>query len=178
MAEEELPENPENDAAALEACEESAPDEGAACDGATDAASTEGEEADEPGDADETGDASDDDASGGSDGYEEVEIEFDEDDIEAYIVDEDDNEIGFIMLDEDGNEVEYYYTDDEGSDEEEDEDNPYDLGITREGVAEATSDMNDIYRDGIAIASELKEALTDIQDAFDFSDILPGKKKK
>ena len=112
------------------------------------------------------------------DDYEEVEIEFDEDDIEAYIVDEDDNEIGFIMLDEDGNEVEYYYTDDEADGEEdEDEDNPYDLGITREGVAEATSDMNDIYRDGIAIARELKDALGDIQEAFDFSDVLPKKKK-
>ena len=114
------------------------------------------------------------------DGFEEVEIEFSEDDIEAYIVDEDDNEIGFIMLDEDGNEVEYYYTDDdaEAGKGSEEEDNPYDLGITREGVAEATSDMNDIYHDGIAIASELKEALTDIHDALDFSDILPGKKRK
>ena len=45
--------------------------------------------------------------------YETVEIEYSEDDIEAYIVDEDDNEIGFILLDEDGNEIEYYYDDDE-----------------------------------------------------------------
>lgn len=127
---------------------------------------------------DENPESDGDDKSGDDEEYEEVEIEFNEDDIEAYIVDEDDNEIGFIMLDEDGNEVEYYYTDDADDDGEPEEDNPYDLGITREGVAEATSDMNDIYRDGIAIASELKEALTDIQDALDFSDILPGKKKK
>lgn len=110
--------------------------------------------------------------------YETVEIEYSEDDIEAYIVDEDDNEIGFILLDEDGNEVEYYYDDDEEADEgEPDEDNPYDLGITREGVAEATSDMNDIYRDGVAIAVDLKDALSEIKEAFDFSDILPTKKK-
>lgn len=113
-----------------------------------------------------------------AEGYETVEIEYSEDDIEAYIVDEDDNEIGFILLDEDGNEVEYYYDDDEEADAgEPGEDNPYDLGITREGVAEATSDMNDIYRDGVAIAVDLKDALSEIKEAFDFSDILPTKKK-
>ena len=110
--------------------------------------------------------------------YETVEIEYSEDDIEAYIVDEDDNEIGFILLDEDGNEIEYYYDDDEEAAKgESDEDNPYDLGITREGVAEATSDMNDIYRDGVAIAVDLKDALSEIKEALDFSDILPTKKK-
>ena len=110
--------------------------------------------------------------------YETVEIEYSEDDIEAYIVDEDDNEIGFILLDEDGNEVEYYYDDDEEAAKgESDEGNPYDLGITREGVAEATSDMNDIYRDGVAIAVDLKDALSEIKEALDFSDILPTKKK-
>lgn len=110
--------------------------------------------------------------------YETVEIEYSEDDIEAYIVDGDDNEIGFILLDEDGNEVEYYYDDDEEADAgEPGEDNPYDLGITREGVAEATSDMNDIYRDGVAIAVDLKDALSEIKEALDFSDILPTKKK-
>ena len=107
--------------------------------------------------------------------YETVEIEYSEDDIEAYIVDEDDNEIGFILLDED---IEYYYDDDEEAAEgESDEGNPYDLGITREGVAEATSDMNDIYRDGVAIAVDLKDALSEIKEALDFSDILPTKKK-
>ena len=110
--------------------------------------------------------------------YETVEIEYSEDDIEAYIVDEDDNEIGFILLDEDGNEIEYYYDDDEEAAKgESDEDNPYDLGITREGVAEATNDMNDIYRDGVAIAVDLKDALSEIKEALDFSDILPTKKK-
>lgn len=113
-----------------------------------------------------------------AEGYETVEIEYSEDDVEAYIVDEDDNEIGFILLDEDGNEIEYYYDDDEEAAKgESDEDNPYDLGITREGVAEATSDMNDIYHDGVAIAVDLKDALSEIKEALDFSDILPTKKK-
>ena len=123
-------------------------------------------------------DAPEDEESEEDEEYETVEIEYSEDDIEAYIVDEDDNEIGFILLDEDGNEVEYYYDDDEEADAgEPGEDNPYDLGITREGVAEATSDMNDIYRDGVAIAVDLKDALSEIKEALDFSDILPTKKK-
>ena len=151
-----------------EACEVLAEEAGEAVDseGADEA---EGEERPSDSEDEETEEA---------EGYETVEIEYSEDDIEAYIVDEDDNEIGFILLDEDGNEVEYYYDDDEEADEgESDEDNPYDLGITREGVAEATSDMNDIYRDGVAIAVDLKDALSEIKEALDFSDILPTKKK-
>lgn len=104
------------------------------------------------------------------------EIEVDEEDIYAYIVDEDDNEIGFILLDENGVEEEYYYAD-EDVEEVEVESKPrktpsdndeYDLGITREGVAEATADMNAIYKDGVVIASELKGAFDDIAAGFDF----------
>ena len=100
------------------------------------------------------------------------ELEFDEDSVVGYLVDEDDNEIG-VIVEEDGTEVEYYYADDEGtfvdaedasaskgSDGEE-----YDLGITREGVAEFTSDANAIFKDGVAIASELKEAMGDITES-------------
>ena len=102
--------------------------------------------------------------------YEEVELEFSEEDIVCYLVDEDDNEIGFTLLDEDGNEVEYYdVEEDEGDDAE---DNPFDLGITKEGVAQATSDMNAIYKDGVAVAAELKGAFDDIKSAFDFKGIL------
>lgn len=112
--------------------------------------------------------------------YEEVELEFSEDDIVSYLVDEDDNEIGFTLLDEDGNEVEYYYMEEEGTNgadegeegEEGEEENPYDLGITREGVAEATNDVNAIYKDGIAVAAELKGAFDDIKSALDFSSLL------
>lgn len=102
--------------------------------------------------------------------YEEVELEFSEEDIVCYLVDEGDNEIGFTLLDEDGNEVEYYYVEEgEGDDAE---DNPFDLGITKEGVAQATSDMNAIYKDGVAVAAELKGAFDDIKSAFDFTGIL------
>ena len=65
-----------------------------------------------------------------------------------YIEDEDGDVIGFVLM-EDGEEAEYYYVE-EDEEEAEEEDNPYDLGITKEGVAEATNDMNAIYKDGIA----------------------------
>ena len=42
-----------------------------------------------------------------------VELEFDEDDIQCYLVDENDVEVGFVLLDEAGNEVEYYYADED-----------------------------------------------------------------
>ena len=105
------------------------------------------------------------------DGYELVELELDEDDIVRYLEDEDGNRIGFVLM-EDGEECEYLYVEDDEEDADgagEDEDNPYDLGITKEGVAEATNDMNAIYKDGIAVAAELKDAFDDIKSAFDFS---------
>lgn len=108
------------------------------------------------------------------DEYVEVELEIDEDDIEAYLVDEDGNEIGFTLLDEEGNEVEYFYVEDEdeSEDADEDDDNEFDLGITKEGVAQATSDINSIYKDGVAVAAELKGAFDDIKGAFDFKSVL------
>lgn len=107
------------------------------------------------------------------DEYIEVELEIDEDDIESYLLDEDGNEIGFTMLDEDGNEVEYFYVEDDEDEKAEDEDdNEFDLGITKEGVAQATSDINSIYKDGVAVATELKGAFDDIKSAFDFKSVL------
>ena len=103
------------------------------------------------------------------DGYELVELELDEDDIVRYLEDEDGNRIGFVLM-EDGEECEYLYVEEDGDGASgDDEDNPYDLGITKEGVAEATNDMNAIYKDGIAVAAELKDAFDDIKSAFDFS---------
>ena len=102
--------------------------------------------------------------------YIEVELEIDEDDIESYLLDEDGNEIGFTLLDEDGNEVEYFYVEDDEA--EEDDENEFDLGITKEGVAQATSDINSIYKDGVAVAAELKGAFDDIKSAFDFKSVL------
>ena len=104
--------------------------------------------------------------------YIEVELEIDEDDIESYLLDEDGNEIGFTMLDEDGNEVEYFYVEDDEEESEDEDDNEFDLGITKEGVAQATSDINSIYKDGVAVATELKGAFDDIKSAFDFKSVL------
>lgn len=102
------------------------------------------------------------------DEYELVELELDEDDIVRYIEDEDGERIGFVLM-EDGEEAEYFYVEDEPAEEDDDE---FDFGITKEGVAEVTGDMNAIYKDGIAVAAELKGALDDIKSAFDFSSIL------
>lgn len=109
-----------------------------------------------------------------------LEMEIEEGDIHAYLVDEDDNEIGFVLIDDEGNEQEYYYVDmdeyeivdeeaDEGtrvvraSDEEE-----FDLGITREGIAEATADLNAIYKDGAEVAAELRDTVADINEGLSF----------
>ncbi len=43
-----------------------------------------------------------------------------------------------------------------------------DLGITREGVAETTADLNAIAKEGAETARELKEAYDDIMDSFGF----------
>lgn len=108
---------------------------------------------------------------------EAFEIEIEEEDIVGYICDEDDNEIGIIVLDEDGDEVELFYAE-EGEYEYVDEEpaskpkksgeEEYDLGITREGVAQATNDMNAIYKDGIQVAAELKSTFDDISEGFSF----------
>jgi hypothetical protein len=122
-----------------------------------------------------------------------IEMEIEDGDIYAYLVDEDDNQIGFILLDEDGNEQEYYYVDmdqyevvDDGSDGSDPEphtkvkrasdDEEFDLGITREGVAETTADLNAIYKDGVAIAGEFKEVFDDINESLSFLTKKPGKK--
>lgn len=130
--------------------------------------------------------ASIDDAPEDAAGLEEVfEMEVCEDDIHAYMVDEDDNEIGFIVLDEDGNEQRYFYFDMDGYEVVDDgdgagasgegsspkpassqSDDEVDFGITREGIAEATVDMNAIYQDGAAVFSELKETIDEINDTF------------
>lgn len=111
---------------------------------------------------------------------EAIEMEIEEGDIHAYLVDEDDNEIGFVLIDDEGNEQEYYYVDmdeyevvdEEGgeetrviraSDEEE-----FDLGITREGIAETTADLNAIYRDGAQVAADLKDTMADIGEGLSF----------
>lgn len=165
---EELKDEERAEAAEAVPCEEAA---GEAADAAAEA--TADGEADEAVAGEDVADgeaAEGDDADTGTDAAEEelYEIEVAEDDIYAYIVDEDDNEIGFILLDENGEEQEYYYADDETEGDAPTKDDEYDFGITREGVAEATSDMNAIYKDGVEIAAEFKGAFDDIMDGFSF----------
>lgn len=170
---EELKDEERAEAAEAVTCEEAA---GEAADAAADA-SADGE-ADEAVAGEDVAEGDDTDADtnaaggGDADAEEELyEIEVAEDDIYAYIVDEDDNEIGFILLDENGEEQEYYYADDETEGDAADapaKDDEYDFGITREGVAEATSDMNAIYKDGVEIAAEFKGAFDDIMDGLSF----------
>lgn len=108
-----------------------------------------------------------------------IEMEIEDGDIYAFIVDEDDNEIGFILLDEDGNEQEYYYVNmdeyeivDDGEEDTKvvraSDGEEFDLGITREGVAEATANINAIYKDGAEIAAELKDTFDEISEGMSF----------
>ena len=102
-----------------------------------------------------------------------IEMEIEDGDVYAVIVDEFDNEIGFILLDEDGNEVEYYYVDEDNDDdgvrvERTSDGDEFDLGISREGVAAATKDVNAIYKDGAAVAAELKGTFDEIADSLSF----------
>lgn len=125
-----------------------------------------------------------------SDEYEMMEIEFDEDDIVRYIEDEQGQCIGFVLL-EDGEEAEYYYVgdedhiedmfadeddfegmfddeDDEDIFDDEDDEDEFNFEIAPEKIAQATQNMNAIYKDGAAVVSELKDAFDDIKSAFDF----------
>lgn len=103
------------------------------------------------------------------------ELEFSEDDVVAYLEDEDGNEVGVVVM-EDGEEVEYYYADEEGveyvavddaSSSASGEVGDYAKGITREKVAETTADMNAIFKETVAVGTELKDAFGDIKDSFD-----------
>ena len=123
-----------------------------------------------------------------------MELELSEDDIVGYIEDAGGNQIGIIVM-EDGKEVEYLYAEDDDdatatpaddsaatssktADEPAKDDltveEPTDgsLGITRDGVQQATDDMNAIFKDGVKVAAEMKGAFDDIKSALDFSSLL------
>lgn len=55
------------------------------------------------------------------------------------------------------------------------DDNEYDPHITREGVQQATNDLNSIYKTGYETVSELTAAMNDIKQAFDFKSALKPK---
>ena len=104
-----------------------------------------------------------------------VELELSDDDIVRYLEDDQGNRIGFVIM-EDGEEAEYLYVEDDEDDEPEHD--VYDvvddgsLGITRDGVQQATDDMNAIFKDGVKMAAEFKGAFDDIKSALDFSSLL------
>ena len=103
------------------------------------------------------------------DDLEVVELELSDDDIVRYLEDEDGNRIGFVIM-EDGEEAEYLYVEDEDAGGEVADDGS--LGITRDGVQQATDDMNAIFKDGVKMAAEFKGAFDDIKSALDFSSLL------
>ena len=107
-----------------------------------------------------------------ADDLEVVELELSDDDIVRYLEDEDGNRIGFVIM-EDGEEAEYLYVeDDENEDAGGEVADDGSLGITRDGVQQATDDMNAIFKDGVKMAAEFKGAFDDIKSALDFSSIL------
>lgn len=112
------------------------------------------------------------------------EIEIDEDDIYGYIFDEDDNELGFITQDEDGTEHEYYYAEPipasesealklYGASEEVSAEATKPAAAPKkkvpegeldpEEVAAATKAMNEVYKEGHEVLSELSDMMKDIQ---------------
>ena len=97
-----------------------------------------------------------------------VELELSDDDIVRYLEDDQGNRIGFVIM-EDGEEAEYLYV--EGDEDEDAGGEVADdgsLGITRDGVQQATDDMNAIFKDGVKMAAEFKGAFDDIKSALDF----------
>ena len=107
-----------------------------------------------------------------ADDLEVVELELSDDDIVRYLEDDQGNRIGFVIM-EDGEEAEYLYVEDD-EDEQADGDVVDDgsLGITRDGVQQATDDMNAIFKDGVKMAAEFKGAFDDIKSALDFRSLL------
>ncbi|WP_449134998.1 hypothetical protein [Senegalimassilia anaerobia] len=115
-----------------------------------------------------------DEAPASDDDLEVVELELSDDDIVRYLEDEQGRRIGFVIM-EDGEEAEYLYVEDDEDDGENAGGDVVDdgsLGITRDGVQQATDDMNAIFKDGVKMAAEFKGAFDDIKSALDFSSLL------
>ena len=112
-----------------------------------------------------------------------LELEICEDDIVRYIKNESGEEIGFVVL-EDGSEVEYMYAEGEEGMHAQDEQSSAsseksgskksksDVTVSYKDIQQTTDDVNAIYKDGVKVASELKEAYADIQKALDFKSLL------
>lgn len=112
-----------------------------------------------------------------------LELEISEDDIVRYIKNESGEEVGFVVL-EGGSEVEYMYAEGEEGMHAQDEKPSESSGksgskksksgstVSYKDIQQTTDDVNAIYKDGVKVASELKEAYADIQKALDFKSLL------
>ena len=112
-----------------------------------------------------------------------LELEISEDDIVRYIKNESGEEVGFVVL-EGGSEVEYMYAEGEEGMHAQDEQSSASseksgskksksgTTVSYKDIQQTTDDVNAIYKDGVKVASELKEAYADIQKALDFKSLL------
>ena len=112
-----------------------------------------------------------------------LELEICEDDIVRYIKNESGEEVGFVVL-EGGSEVEYMYAEGEEGMHAQDEQSSVSseksgskksksgTTVSYKDIQQTTDDVNAIYKDGVKVASELKEAYADIQKALDFKSLL------
>lgn len=89
------------------------------------------------------------------------EVEFDEDEIYAYLYDEQGLEIGFSVINNNGEEVEYYYTDDEIR-RTNDKSRQQDI----ENVERVKKDLNKMYHENKDVIDGVKDAIADINEMF------------
>lgn len=110
-----------------------------------------------------------------------VELEFDDESVEYYIVDEDDNEIG-VCLNEDGQLVEYLYEDEEPSASDyikeavQSQVNEAAVSIKnmRDELYNSKDDAAEAVKELKAASDELQGMLNEVKDSFK---IFPSKKK-
>ncbi len=104
-----------------------------------------------------------------SDEEELYELEFSEDSVVAYLEDEDGIEIGVVVL-EDDREVEYYYAEEDieygssGTHTSRAEDVA--PGMSYQDIADTTANLNAVFKEGVLVKNELKEAFSDITSSF------------
>ncbi|MGI6045846.1 MAG: hypothetical protein ACOYCA_03285 [Eggerthellaceae bacterium] len=115
-----------------------------------------------------------------NDETEVFDLEYNPQDIVAYLLDEDDKEVGFVLVDKEGVEHEYYYADDEPATAA----SQKNQGLEDSGVqaarelGEAAEDMRAIAQEGAQVAEELRDAVQDIKAAFDFKSIIRDEKRR
>lgn len=109
-----------------------------------------------------------------------IELEFDEDSVEYYIVDKDDNEIG-VCLNENGKKVEYLYDDSYKKDNNLQSDLDLQVKATAQSIKDvkhelglASDDVKEVAQELQNAADEIKGLLDDVKSSIS---IFPKKKK-